>query len=167
MPDTGKLQQKPAPRRRRASRSVYFFDKSANVIIRVGGIFVVVAVLGLVAFIFSQAIPLFGSSEQGVVTTSEKPLPGRTFYVGCDEYRRVAVRIGEGPDIEIVSALSGELLHRVPVPGLGQARITAASVTLRQYASGLYQGVPNVPHYALAVGTSDGRVLAGGARWPL
>ena len=64
-------------------------------VIRVGGIFVVVAVLGLVAFIFSQAIPLFGSSDQGAIEAGEQPLSGRTLYIGCDEYRRVAVRVVE------------------------------------------------------------------------
>jgi len=155
-------QQTPKPaRKRRASRSVYIFDKTANVVIRTGGIFVVCAVLGLVAFIFSQVLPLFGSPEQGALQVKPGTASDRAVYAGFDEYRRVAVRITESGQVEIASALSGEVLTRTPIAGLGKNRVTCASVALLPYAWGFFDNVANTPQFAVAVGTSDGRVLAG------
>lgn len=150
-----------ARRPRRATRSVYFFDRTANVVIRVGGLFVVFAVLGLVAFMFSQVIPLFGSPSQGAVETKVPGFSGKTLWVGTDEYKRVGVRVSDSPEIEIFSTLTGEVLHKVAVPGLKGRRITAASVTLRPYLTDVMGASKDVPFYGIALGTEDGRIVAG------
>ena len=153
---------KDVPKRPRgASRSVYFFDRAANILIRVGGLFVVFAVLGLVAFMISQVLPLFGSSEQGVVETKSAPVSGRTLCVAADEYRRVGVRISDTPEIEVFSAITGETLHKVAVPGLKGKKITAASVTLRPYLITVMGASKEVPFFGIAVGTEDGKIVAG------
>jgi len=151
----------PAKRPRRATRSVYFFDRLANVVIRVGGLFVVFAVLGLVLFMFSQVFPLFGSPEQGVIENQTSPMAGRTLYVGSDEYRRVGVRVSESPEIQIFSSITGQTLRTVPVPGLKGKKITAASVTLRPYLTDVFGASKDVPFYGIALGTEDGRIVAG------
>lgn len=152
----------PQPaRKRRASRSVYVFDKTANIVIRTGGIFVVCAVLGLVAFIVSQVLPLFGSPEQGSLEVKSDNTADPTMYAGFDEYRRVAVRITQSGQVEIASALSGEVLTRAPIAGLGQSRVTCASAALLPFSWGFFDNVANTPQFAVAIGTDDGRVLAG------
>lgn len=153
--------QQPPRKPRRASRSVYVIDHTANVVIRVGGLFVVFAVLGLVVFMFSQVVPLFGSSEQGQIETKIAPMAGRTLYVGTDEYRRVGVRVSESPEIEFFSTLNGETLRKVPVPGLKGKKITSASVTLRPYLHDVVGAAKDVPFFGIALGTQDGHIVAG------
>ena len=141
--------------------SVHVLDKGANVGIRAGGLLVVFAVLGLVAFIFSQVLPLFQSSGHGEMIHSAPPLKGGTLLLHSDEYTRVALRVTNQGEIQTIATPTGAVMSSVRIPQLGQASPTCAHVSLRPFALATIDGVQNVPRYSLTLGLSDGRALQG------
>ncbi len=89
--------------------SVHVIDKSTNIGIRIGGLLVIFAVLGLVFFIFSQVLPLFQDSEHGEFESRAQADAARPVALHADEYRRVALRINE--DIQNISGATLSCVH--------------------------------------------------------
>ena len=147
---------------RKTTFRVKFTDVAANVGITVGGLGVILAVMGLIVFIFFQLVPLFYSGEVGEV---REPISqsgdDKALIIHADEYRRVAVRINESGKVVILSLPSGEIIEEFKPKLLGDATVTSAYMSLRPRTRAKVAGVMDVPHYHLLLGTSDGRVLVG------
>ncbi len=140
--------------------SVHVIDRLAGIGIRVGGLTVILAVVGLVAFIFWQVVPLFAMPDSGELEAKGAPVADATLALHTDEYRRVGVRVTPlGVAAFVVP--TGESLGFTPVPELGSAKVTAAQIALRPYTKVLQDGIADVPRFALTLGLSDGRVLQG------
>jgi phosphate transport system permease protein len=125
-------------------------DRAAVGVITLGGISVIIAVLGILVFIAAQAVPLFKPAT--VVRSGQARLAGPVLengaaalsVFGTDEYRTFIYAVEPGGRLAFYRYDTGELARELPVPGIGNAAITASSSSLL----GKF----------LAAGTSDGRV---------
>ena len=138
----------PAPSRgpRTTAKSVLIFDKVAGGVIRSGGLMVIVALLGILAFLVATVWPLFKSAHfDALPTAGSVPVEGSPFFVALDEYRVLGVAVGAKPEIVVFRPDDPrEVIARVPVPFLEGGTVTAAYRTLRSE-----EGV---------LATSDGRL---------
>lgn len=146
---------------RKTTFRVKFVDKAANWVITIGGLGVIVAVVGLIAFITGQVIPLFASAEYGQANEPVALAPGKTMLLHTDEYRRVGVRITDDGLITGFAVKTGEVLRSERLKELGDARLTSVYMTLRPRTKRKIQSTLDVLHFHLLLGTSDGRVLVG------
>lgn len=90
-------QHAPDPKRFEASRRVLLTDAFMNGFIKVGGLFVVVAVIGIFVFIVSQVLPMFQSAKvahEGGGIVSEVLPEGEYVAIAVDEWgeRPLALR---------------------------------------------------------------------------
>jgi len=137
--------EKPNPRferRRETRRSVLVADRIADAVIRVGGLSVIVAVFGIMAFLVAVVVPLFTGAS--VVSTTERQLEiGGAAILGAsiDDYHTVVVKIGEDGGVEAFHVGTG---RRLEAPGfdLGGRRAPAFGRTIdwRDIAFGLDDG---------------------------
>ena len=75
----------PDPERFRPSRRVLLIDRLMTKLISIGGIGIIAAVMGILAFIAWQVIPLFGRPEVKEQTSRALP-PGDYLMTGLDEW---------------------------------------------------------------------------------
>ncbi|MCA8916982.1 MAG: hypothetical protein KDB90_16450, partial [Planctomycetes bacterium] len=146
---------------RKTTLQVKLTDLAANIGIKVGGMGVILAVLGLILFIFMQMFPLLQSGEVGELSEPIKLSADRALLIHCDEYRRVGLRINESGSVVIFSLPTGEVIREERPALLGAASLTSARISLRPRSSAKIDGVQDVPMYHLLLGTSDGRLLVG------
>jgi phosphate transport system permease protein len=100
-----------SPRRsRKTRRSVLIVDRAADWTIRIGGIFVIVAVLGIMAYLFQVVVPLFtgGQTEEHHALTV--PHGGEILMELVDEYRTIAVNVDRTGRVEIIHLGTGRAL---------------------------------------------------------
>ena len=125
-------------------------DRAAVFVITFGGIAVVAAVLGILLFVASEAIPLFRGAR--VTATGETTIPTaigaadaatRLRALGIDEYRKYLYTVEPDGRVAFFRIESGERAADFPVPDLQAATVTASSRTV-------------TGHY-VAAGLSDGR----------
>ena len=126
-------------------------DRAAVFVITLGGIAVVVAVLGILVFVVSEAVPLFRAASlvpDGTLTTQAPAgTDGTTpalLAPGADEYRRYIFGVESTGTVGFYAWESGASVQTVPVPALGTAAVSSAS--------------RNDTGRFLAAGLSDGRV---------
>lgn len=156
------MEDVPLPRySRKTTFRVKFTDVAANIGISVGGLGVILAVIGLIVFIFFQLLPLFYSGEVGELREPISQPGDKALLIHADEYRRVAVRVNESGKVVIFALPSGEVIREFKPELLGDATISRAELSLRPRTTAKVASVMDVPHYHLLVGTSDGRVLVG------
>jgi ABC-type uncharacterized transport system permease subunit len=78
-------------------RRVVWVDRAADWVISVGGLTVILAVFGIMAFLVQVVVPLFSGGS--VLATHRYALPalsGRLLTTATDEYGTVGVRIASG-----------------------------------------------------------------------
>ncbi|MCB1282106.1 MAG: hypothetical protein KDB18_11355, partial [Salinibacterium sp.] len=114
-----------APRRRRTPRSVHLSDKLANSVIRLGGVAVIAAVLGICLYLAAVVVPLFlpGTADlagSGVTRLSSSPVA-----VLPDEYGGTAALVQSDGSVESIVLDSGQVLGRWEAP----TPVSAVSVT--------------------------------------
>jgi phosphate transport system permease protein len=125
-------------------------DRAAVFVITLGGVAVVVGVLGILAFIAAEAVPLFRSARIGERASLNVPSSlGATGAglraFGVDEYRRYAFRIEPDARVVFYDLTDGRAAHAFAVPGLEPGTAVVAS---SRSLAGNY----------MAAGTADGRV---------
>lgn len=120
-------------------------------IITLGGVAVVIAVLGILVFIASEAIPLFTSARLDPAGQASLPTAiaaanaDRFRALGSDEHRRYLYTVEPRGQVTLFRFARGEPARELPVPALAGAEVTATSRSL----------LGNF----LAAGTSDGRIV--------
>jgi phosphate transport system permease protein len=134
-------------------------DYAASLLIRLGGIGIVVSVLGILVFILAEAWPLFRGSRGALAATVRlpppvmpaappaevsAPPPAAVHALGTDEYQMYVYAVRGAPQVEFFRLPDATLARTVPLAGLAGATVTSASRSL----GGDFLGV----------GTSDGRV---------
>jgi len=125
-------------------------DRAAVVVITLGGLAVVVAVLGILVFVASEALPLFTSATLRPrgniqISTALSPTNASSLRaVGVDEYQKYLYTVEPSGSVVFSRLDSGERATDVAVPGLGAATVTSSSRSV-------------VGHF-VAAGLSDGRV---------
>ncbi|MGE3934952.1 MAG: ABC transporter permease subunit [Rhodospirillaceae bacterium] len=133
-------------------RSVIVTDRIADWTISVGGIFVIVAVFGIMAFLAEVVVPLFTGG--GVVATREigpKPLSGRTLIDRVDEYRTISVAVADTGKVTVFHIATGAEIDAPDFDFAGQ-RVTAFAHTLdgRDLAFGMADGTVRFGNLAIA-----------------
>ena len=95
-----------------ARQSVRIIDKLATNVITIGGLFVILAVLGIMAFLVAVALPLFAGETitgSGVfrVAAPKSPL----LSVEVDDYKTIAVLVSKDGVLTPVHASTGKTLR--------------------------------------------------------
>ncbi len=129
-------------RKRETRRSVLIIDRVADWVIRIGGLMVIVAVFGIMAFLVAVVVPLFTGGR--VVSSSDRQLEiGDAPILGAsvDDYHTLAAKIGADGKLEIFHIATGRRLQG-PVLDFGGRRVTAfeRSFDWRDVAFGLDDG---------------------------
>jgi phosphate transport system permease protein len=109
-------------------------DRAAVAIITAGGLAVVAAVLGILVFIVSEALPLFRPAAVSRVqrvalaepVTSPGP-PDATGAAGVDEYQRYFYTVDPAGTFQFIHTGTGEPVVTIPVPGVQKARVSASA----------------------------------------
>lgn len=149
MPATLSVRSQMAAASKRIGR-LRLMDRAAVYLITLGGIGVVVAVLGILVFIASEALPLFRSARldprgQLHIPTALGVAEARSLRaIGVDEYRKYLFAVEPSGVVAFYRLDTGHLSTGVPVPGLARATVTSSSRSV-------------LGHY-VAAGISDGRV---------
>jgi phosphate transport system permease protein len=133
---------------RKTRRSVLVADRAADWGIRVGGIFVILAVLGIMAYLLQAVVPLFTGGT--VLESHAVPLPpsaiaqpqrGGARMTVLDEYRTIGAELHPAGTVTLVHLATG---RAVPGPGFdfGEMAPTAFSRSLsgRDLAFGFADG---------------------------
>ena len=132
----------PDPKRFDVARGTLLLDRAMTQIIRIGGLGVIVAVLGIFLFIVKEIIPLFSKAEvqAGEVLPAVKPAPK---VLGVDEWGEMPFLYAGGNEVSFIDTATGER-REVAVPGLEGTVVTAVA----------YDPVKQ----RVALGLQDGRV---------
>ncbi|HET9370590.1 MAG TPA: ABC transporter permease subunit [Vicinamibacterales bacterium] len=134
-------------------------DRLAVGIITLGGIAVIVSVIGILAFIGAEAVPLFRSSQASLLRSmtpagaaaTTPSIAGRA-VVGVDESRRFVYAVESPARLAVFAADSGARLAEIPVTSLAGAGVTTASRSLEGDL--------------VAIGTGDGRAALVRVQFP-
>ena len=133
VPDAGgNGRRKPGQTRDLSARqSVRIIDKIVTKVITIGGLFVILAVLGIMTFLVAVALPLFAGETitgSGVfrVAAPQSPL----LSVEVDDYNTIAVLVSDDGVLTPVHALTGKPLKQRKLD-FGGTRATAFARTLK------------------------------------
>lgn len=107
-------------------------DALADRVITIGGIFVILAVLGILAFLVAETLPLF---QRGKITASHEfavdPPPGIPWAMALDEYKSIAFVLAKTGKARLFHAKTGFEMAP-PVLGFGESAITAVASTMER-----------------------------------
>lgn len=160
----------PSPSRFETSRATLWIDGIMNRVIVAGGVSVVVAVLGIFAFIFWQVLPLFGNAE--VKKTGSIPLESRDYRIlGADDYGELPFLVDDTGGIFFVDVV-GKRGVRPVTPEFAETPETPQKLTAAEYSArrqevvfGTAEGLFSIVKIEYATGVEDGRrVLDGSAK---
>jgi phosphate transport system permease protein len=123
-------------------------DRWASRLVMMGGLIIIASILAILFVITAEVYPLFRPSTAHPLEPRAIPGSGRAAIplvngLGVDEYREVAYAV-TGEALQLVSLKSGTALPPVAIPGLEDARVSAA-----EFLAG--------SHYL--IGTTDGRTI--------
>jgi phosphate transport system permease protein len=142
-------------RRRKRSmdtrRSVIWAEKIARSVITVGGLLVIVAVLGIMVFLFRVVMPLIGGGHEIGSVSYTLPTSERTAWLYADEFQTIGIRIGEQGELLNFHIPSGTVLGRSSLDFEGR-QLTASAGTLERDKVLLGFGDGSVQFLRLGVG---------------
>jgi phosphate transport system permease protein len=122
-------------RRRKRSmetrKSVIWAEKIAGSVITVGGLMVIVAVLGIMVFLFRVVMPLIGGGEKLGQVSYTLPTSERTAWLFADEFQTVGIRLGERGEVLDFHIPTGTVLSRTTLDFEGR-QLTASGGTLER-----------------------------------
>ncbi len=134
----------PSARTRRTRGRVHITDALAGVVIRVGGVGVLAAVLGMCAYLVFAVLPLFAGGSLRPDGSTRGSVGGVPVLACQDEYRAMIVTLSRDGVLRALQADTGELLLEQPLARAG------ASAYSWESTDGL-----------LAIGYEDGSVQLG------
>lgn len=147
---------------RRTKRSVYVWDRGAQLLITLGGVGVLAAVLGICLYLFSETLPLFHAGYVRDVRTFQPASaagsrdldPSLRYWTLLDEYHTSALVIASDGSYRAIELITGTQILEGSF-----ARASAGSSAALSAVS--FDAVTG----ALAAGYSDGSVRVGRARF--
>ncbi|MBX3742069.1 MAG: ABC transporter permease subunit [Akkermansiaceae bacterium] len=125
------------------SRRILVVDFLMTHIIRIGGIAVVLAVLGIFAFIFREILPLFSSAKVHPEAVISAHGSGKPLVLGVDEWGEMPFLYYGKDTLTFIREKDGTR-NEVPLPALQGLEVTAVA----------YDAV----HRRVALGLADGRI---------
>ncbi len=142
MPPAGSPPSKPVPERFVASRATLRLDALMSWVIRIGGVGVVVAVLGILVFILAEILPLFASAD--VSQKDQAPVTSeKAHLLGSDEAAKMPFVYHGGRELTFID-LATQTVTTLPLPIPQDAQVTASSLA--------------APKNRITLGFSDGRI---------
>ncbi len=130
------------------ARRVRIADRVASVVIRLGGVFVIIVVAAIFVFVGREALPLFRSAQVELLTNAPLPAVGSEMMprlVGIDEYETYAYRLNSTGTVQLTRLDTWQPWTNLP------------ALSLQKHpASSAYRS-PSKDH--LYIGTADGYVL--------
>jgi phosphate transport system permease protein len=156
------------PRLRKTRRSVLIVDRAADIAIRIGGIFVILAVFGIMAYLVQVAVPLFmggrvlaartiAIQDRAEAAASARP---RALMTVMDEYRTFAAELDAAGAVTLMPLATGKA---VPGPGFdlsGQAPTAfSRSLSGRDVAFGFADGTVRFGSMKIVAETLPASVL--------
>ena len=119
-----------------------FFDKLAKYSIYAGGIAVIIAITGILAFIVVEAYPLFSGAdgkEEAVIKEGRYGLPVLT---GIDEYQEIAYIVTDSASVDFIRLQSKSLVKKFIFTELKNRTVLSASADMskKHIALGLDSG---------------------------
>ncbi len=119
----------PVKRMKKASRAVLFSDAVADRTIRIGGMALILAVLGILVFLIHQTPPLFRGGKIIAEKEYRLELPACPVLLkSMDEYLTLGFLLFEDGSVRLFHLKTGTLLDS-PNTGLGSSAVTAFSHT--------------------------------------
>jgi phosphate transport system permease protein len=155
VPPPAPAASRPPAARSRVTARVKFIDRAADLLIRAGGLGIIVIVALIFVFIGAETLPLFRPAQQQERYTV--PLPGatdatRVLALGLDEYESHAYYLDAGTGtLRFIDIATRQPDAEFPLDRLGGARVTAAYRTPARDR--------------LLIGTSDGALLIAQVRF--
>ena len=122
-------------------RSVIWGEKIAGAVITVGGLLVIVAVLGIMVFLFRVVMPLLDTGEKGASISYNLNLPAPAVWLNADEFQTTAVVVSADGKVTNFHIPSGTVISQTDFD-FGDQRSNVVSGTLDrgQIAFGMDNG---------------------------
>lgn len=118
----------PLKRDKSTKASVLFFDKMADWTITVGGLFVILAVAGIMVFLVQVVVPLFlGANVKSVTEYVLPPAQGKVLAGRIDEFHTVLAEVETDGSIQLSHVGSGLRLEGLSAAFTGEATAIASS----------------------------------------
>ncbi|HVR75934.1 MAG TPA: hypothetical protein VMT52_16500, partial [Planctomycetota bacterium] len=135
------------PRGRKTPRSVRLIDGAAGITIRCGGIFVMLAVLGICVFLVHVVVPLFGGASVGEPASFVLPRgAGDLLLAEVNEYRSLGLALYRDGTVHVFDARTGSVIR--------EARAVPEGVVVKAFSRSGEGG-------HVAFGLEDGSILLG------
>jgi phosphate transport system permease protein len=127
---------------KRVRRSVVIIDHIADRVITVGGIAVILAVLGIMVYLLSQALPLFlGGEKTAMHEYRHDPPAGDILAAGMDEYQTIGYVLFQDGRLRLVHVRTGKELKAYRLDFRGrQLRSYSVSNDAQHFAFGFDDG---------------------------
>ena len=109
MPNSQEQRDRPLPDRFRPRRRVLIVDRIAESVVTLGGLGVIAAVLGIMAYLVWVVYPL--TQPGHVQPAGEMSLASNPAIAAVDEYSRIAAVVGNDGNLRIVSIQTGEVIN--------------------------------------------------------
>jgi phosphate transport system permease protein len=125
---------------RSGHRRAIFYDKAAKIIILSGGIATIIAVLGILAFVFYEAYPLWFGSKAELDTkldASEIIVNRQPLLIGIDEYQEIAYVVTDSATIDFIDLKRNSFIKSISIAGLEDEKIISVSRSLSNYLIGV------------------------------
>jgi phosphate transport system permease protein len=125
---------------RGSHRRSLFYDKTARIVIFSGGIATIIAVLGILAFVFVESYPLWLSADGGVEDkfASQKIIhPRLPVLIGIDEYQEIAYAVTDSAGIDFIDLNKKLLIKSFAIEEMPNTKIISASKTLQDNHIGI------------------------------
>ncbi|CAM5309368.1 ABC transporter permease subunit [Thauera mechernichensis] len=137
---------------RTTRKSVLLADRTADVTITVGGLLVILAVFGILAFLAKEAIPLFMGGELKKQDTYVLQPMQDVIWSNADEYQTMGLRIGSNGRVNSFHINSGRPLSSLELDfGGDTATAVGATNSRSDMMFGFADGSVRFAHIALEV----------------
>ena len=151
-PATEKSYKRLLPVGRTTRKSVLLADRLADMSITFGGLLVIVAVCGILAFLAKEAIPLFMGGEVREQQAYVLPPVDDLLLSSADEYQTMAVRIGADGRVDTFHIGSGRPLASLQLDFGGiSATAIGATINRSDMVFGFADGTVRFAHVGLDV----------------
>jgi len=119
-----------------------FFDKIAKYSIYAGGIAVIIAITGILAFIVVEAFPLLTGADGKEAAVIKEKKYGLPVLTGIDEYQEIAYMITDSASVDFIRLESKTLIKKVVFPELKNRKVLTAvsDISKKNIALGLDSG---------------------------
>lgn len=133
-----------AERRRQRSmdtrRSVIWGEQIARWVITVGGLMVIVAVLGIMVFLFRVVAPLLGSGEVLGRVDYRVPVQDSVLWVNADEFQTLGLSVDRGGQALVFHLPTGTEIERRDLGFAAEATAVGGRITRDRIALGFADG---------------------------